>query len=336
MPRLGLFALLTLLAWPADAQSVAAFYRGRSMIMMVGVEPGTGYDLYSRTLVRFMAPRIPGKPSFTVQNMPGSSGINAANWMANVAAKDGSVIGMFGPEAAFAPALGSSVAHYDSLSFSWIGNLDESVATCGVWHTSGVRSLEDLKHKEVPFAATGPNGAPSEFAYGLKNLLGARIKVIQGYRGSAAMKLALENGEAGGGCGISLSTLKTTYRSDLEAGRFIPVAEFGLKPHPELPGAVHVYDFAKTEEERQIFDVAFGRHALGRPVMGPPGIPAARAAALEAAFMATVADPAFLAEAARQGLDINPSSGAEVRDLLRRFFMTPKTVIERAEAAVRE
>lgn len=334
--KLGLVAVLLLVAGPAGAQGVADFYRGRSMVMMVGVEAGTGYDLYSRTLVRFMAPRIPGNPSFAIQNMPGSSGLNAANWMANVAPKDGSVIGMIGPEAIFAPALGSSVAHFDSLAFTWLGNLDESVATCGVWHTTGVRRLADLKTKELPFAATGPNGAPSEFAYGLKNLLGARIKVIQGYRGTAAMKLALENGEAGGGCGISLSTLKTTFRADAEAGRFIPIAEFGLKPHPELPSAVHVYDFARTEEQRQIFDVAFGRHALGRPVLGPPGIPAARAAALESAFLATVADTAFLAEAERQGLDINVSSGAEVRDLLTRFFATPKAIIERAEAAVRE
>lgn len=162
--KLGLVAVLLLVAGPAGAQSVGDFYRGRSMTMMVGVEAGTGYDLYSRTLVRFMAPRIPGNPSFVIQNMPGSSGLNAANWMANVAAKDGSVMGMIGPEAIFAPALGSSVAHYDSLAFTWLGNLDESVATCGVWHTSGVRSLADLKAKELPFAATGPNGAPSEFA----------------------------------------------------------------------------------------------------------------------------------------------------------------------------
>lgn len=160
--------------------------------------------------------------------------------------------------------------------------------------------------------------------------------MIQGYRGTAAMKLALENGEAGGGCGISLSTLKTTFRADVEAGRFIPIAEFGLKAHLELPSAVHVYDFAKTEEQRQIFDVAFGRHALGRPVLGPPGMPPERAAALETAFLATVGDSAFLAEAERQGLDINASSGAEVRDLLTRFFATPKAIIERAEAAVRE
>jgi tripartite-type tricarboxylate transporter receptor subunit TctC len=333
----ALSALLPIaLSGPSTAQTVADFYRGRSMIMMVGVEPGTGYDLYSRTLVRHMAPRIPGNPSFAIQNMPGSSGINAANWMANVAAKDGSVMGMFGPEAAFAPALGSTVSHYDTLAFTWLGNLDESVATCVVSQASGVRNLEDLKQKELPFAATGPNGAPSEFAYGLKNLLGAKIKVIQGYRGTAAMKLALENGEAGGGCGISLSTLKTTFRADVEAGRFIVFAEFGIKPRPEWPTAAHIYDFAKTEEQRQLFDIAFGRHLLGRPVMAPPGLPKDRADALETAFLATVKDPAFVAEAERQGLDINPSSGEEVRALLARFFATPKEVIARAEAAVRE
>ena len=235
---------------PVNGQSVADFYNGRTLTMMIGVEPGTGYDLYSRTLLRFMAPRIPGSPKVVFQNMPGASGINAANWMYNVAAKDGSVMGMFGPEAAFAPALGSIVTHYDSLRFTWLGNLDESVATCGVWNNSGIKTLDDLRKTETAFAATGPNGAPSEFAYGLKNLLGAKIKVVQGYKGTAAMRLAMEKGEAGGGCGISLSTLKTTWRADVEAGRFIPLAEFGLKPHPELKTAVHVYDYAKTEEER--------------------------------------------------------------------------------------
>ena len=334
--RLAVMTAMVLLAGSASADPVADFYRGRSMTMVVGVEPGTGYDLYSRTLLRFMAPRIPGAPGFQIQNMPGSSSINATNWLANLAPRDGSVMAMVGPEAIFAPALGSTVAHYDSLAFIWLGNLDDSVATCGVSDKSGVTSLADLKTKEVPFAATGPNGAPSEFAYGLKNLLGARIKVIQGYRGTAAMKLAIESGEAGGGCGISLSTLKTTFRADVEAGRFLPIAEFGSKQHPELPRAVHVYDFAKTPEQKQIFDVAFGRHLLGRPVLAPPGIQTDRAEALEAAFLATVADPAFLAECDRQGLDINPSSGAEVKALLTRFFATPRAIIERAEAAVRE
>jgi tripartite-type tricarboxylate transporter receptor subunit TctC len=320
----------------AMADAVTDFYKGRQMTMVIGELSGTGFDLYGRTLVRYMTRHMPGNPIFVVQNMLGASGINAANWIYSIAPKDGSTIGMIGPEAIFAPAFGITTAKYDSLKFTWLGNLDESVAVCLVTDRSGVKSFDDLKKTEIPFAGTGPNGSPSEFAYGLKNLLGAKIKIVQGYAGSAAMKLAMENGEVGGGCGVSVSTLKTAWKADIDSGRFVPIAEFGLHPHPELTSAAHIYDYAKTDEQKELFDVAFGRHALGRPVTAPPGIPEDRAQALRTAFDDTLKDPDFRADCAKQGLDLVSASGAEVVALLTRFFSMPKETLEKGEAAVRE
>jgi tripartite-type tricarboxylate transporter receptor subunit TctC len=321
---------------PAADETVADFYRGKALNIVVGHEAGTGYDFFGRTLARHITRHLPGNPNAVPQNMPGAGGLRAANWLYNVAAKDGTVVSVLAPETALKPIFGDAAASYEPAKFTWIGNMDESIATCTVSARSGITAIEQLFARETVFGATGVAAPTSKFAYALVNFLGARIKVVQGYKGSNDLRIALNRGEIEGACGPSHSTLKTQWKDDIESGRIRVLVQFGLKKLPELAGAAHIYDYAKSNEDRAVFDVAFGPHLLGRPVIAPPGMPADRANALRTAFMRTMQDAELLAEISRLGLEVRPSSGNEVEALVARFAAFPKSVIERATAGLHE
>jgi tripartite-type tricarboxylate transporter receptor subunit TctC len=335
------FALLAVIvAGDADAQtadeSAADFYRGKSLSIVVGHEAGTGYDFFGRTLARYITRHLAGNPGAVPQNMPGAGGLRAANCLYNVAARDGTVVSVLAPETALKPIFGDSAASYDPAKFTWIGNMDESVATCTVSARSGITSVEQLLTREAVFGATGIAAPTSKFAYALVNFLGAKIKIVQGYKGSNDLRIALNRGEIEGACGPSHSTLKTQWKDDIDSGRIRALVQFGLTKLADLKGAAHIYDYAKSKEDREVFDVAFGPHVLGRPVLAPPGVPADRARALRAAFMRTMQDTELLAETSKLGLEIRPASGAEVEALVARFAAFPKSVIERATAGMHE
>jgi tripartite-type tricarboxylate transporter receptor subunit TctC len=316
--------------------NIADFYRGKTLSIVVGHEAGTGFDFFGRTLSRHITRHMPGNPNAVPQNMPGAGGLRAANWLYNVAVKDGTVVSVLAPETALKPIFGDAAASYDPGKFTWIGNMDESIATCTVSASSGITSVEQLFTREAVFGATGSAAPTSKFAYALINFLGAKIKVVQGYKGSNDLRIALNRGEIEGACGPSHSTLKTQWKDDIDSGRIRALVQFGLKKLPDLKDAAHIYDYAKSSEDREIFDVAFGPHVLGRPVIAPPGVPADRANALRAAFMRTMQDAELVAETGKLGLEVRPSSGAEVEALVARFASFPKSVIERATAGLHE
>ena len=243
---------------------------------------------------------------------------------------------MFAPETAFKPLFGDPAALFDSVKFGWIGNMDESVATCVVTDRSGITSLDQLFTRTALFGATGVAAPTSQMTYGLINFLGARIKVVQGYKGTADVKLALMRGEIEGGCGQSVSTLKTQWKDELASGRLRAILQFAIKKSPELPGIPGIYDYAKSDEDRRLFDIAYGLHALGRPVIAPPGVPVERTQALRAAFTQTMQDPEFLADIQKLGLAITPSSGEEVEALVARFFTYPRSIVEKANEGLHE
>ncbi|MFN4281720.1 MAG: Bug family tripartite tricarboxylate transporter substrate binding protein [Alphaproteobacteria bacterium] len=326
------------LAFPAvaAADAVADFYKGKSVSFIVGHEAGTGYDSYARALGRHMGRHIGGNPGFVVQNMPGASGLNAANWLYNVAAKDGSVIATMANTAPFEPLLGRGAAQFDPVKFGWIGNMDENVGICGVWHTTGITSFDQLLQSDLKFGATTATSPFSQSINALRNILGAKFSGVEGYSGANAVKLALARGEVFGACGISLSSLQTQWKDDLDAKRFVPLAHFAVNPRPDLVGVKHIYDYAKTDEQRQLFDLIFGRHMLGRPVLAPPNLPEERKAALRKAFLATMKDAAFLADAEKMKLDIGPTSGEEIERFIARFFDTPRDVVEKANRVVQK
>jgi len=334
------FAVMTAapaaLAQSAGADTTADFYRGKTLNIVVGHEAGTGYDVFGRTLARHLGRHLPGNPGVVSQNMPGAGGLKAANWLYNVAPKDGLAVSVFAPETAFKPLFGDPAALFDTVKFAWIGNMDQSIATCAVTDRSGITTIDQLFTREALFGATGVAAPTSQMTYGLINFLGAKIKVVQGYKGTADMRIALNRGEIDGACGPSVSTLKTQWKDEINSGRFRPIMQFSSTPSPDLPGVARVYDYAKTPEQRQVFDIAFGLHTLGRPLLAPPGLSPERVHALRAAFAKTIADRDYLADLQKLGLTTTPHSGEEAEALVARFFSYPRSIIAKAHAGLHE
>ena len=238
---------------PVAADEAAEFYRGRTVAIVVGHEVGTGFDIYGRVLARHLGRHIPGNPALVVQNMTGASGITAAELAYNAAPRDGTAMATFVHTVPFEPLFGNSAARFDPARLVWIGNMEESLGTCGVSPASGVATFEELRRKEVVFGATGATGPLSKFALALRNLLGARIKLVHGYKGSASVKIAVQRGEVHCACALPISTLKSFWRDELESGRFKPIIHLSGRRSAELVGVPHVDDYASSEADRQLF-----------------------------------------------------------------------------------
>jgi tripartite-type tricarboxylate transporter receptor subunit TctC len=331
----GVSLVACLFAPAARADEVADFYKGRTFSIVVGHETGTGYDIYARTLARHLGRHIPGAPNVIVQNMVGASGLAATNWLYNIAPKDGTVLATFVHTTIFEPLAGNAAAKFDPAKFTYVGNMDEGVGICGVSKAAGIAAFDDLLAKETVFGATGATGPLGKYALAVRNLLGARIKLVAGYQGSASVKLAIQRGEVHGICGLSLSTVTSYWKDDLDSGAFRPILQLSGKPQPELRGIPHVDGFAKTADDQQLFGLIFGVQALGRIFVSPPAMPPARTAALRAAFLATAKDPQFLADAAKAQIDVGPNSGEEVEAFIARVSASSPAVLERAKKAVR-
>jgi tripartite-type tricarboxylate transporter receptor subunit TctC len=318
----------------AVADPVAEFYKGKTFTIVVGQEAGTGFDIYSRALARHMSRHIPGNSSIVVQNMPGASGVNSFNWLYNIAAKDGTVMGTASQNVVLEPLFGNQSAKYDATKFTWIGNMEESASICGLSPEAGVTNFAELMQKEVVVGATGPTGPIGQAARALNGIVGTKLKIIYGYKGTASVKLAMQKGEVQGICGLPWSTVKAFWKDVLDAGQFKPIIQLSARPLPELGKIAHVNDFVKGDEQRQIVDLIFGQLVLGRIYATPPGVPADRIAALRKAFMATLEDKEFLADATKTRIDIMPATGEQVEALIKRFYAIPPAIVERAKQTV--
>jgi tripartite-type tricarboxylate transporter receptor subunit TctC len=315
---------------PALAADVADFYKGKNISLVIGLPPGGGYDAYARALADHMGRHIPGKPALVPRNMPGASSLLAANFIYNSAPRDGTVFGAYSAGAVFAPLMGNKKAQFETSKFTWIGNGEKSTGTCAVWQTSKIRTMNDVLSKPSIFGASGATGVMSEFPRAMNALIGARAQVIHGYAGGTGVLLAMQRGEVDGSCAMALSTLQSVRHDDWKSGRLVVLVQNGFEPEPALKGVPHIYDFARSEDDRKAMELVFGRQALGRPYAGPPGLPADRTAALRTAFMATMKDPAFLNDAKKRGLDIDPMTGEQVEKLIQRFYSYPDAIVQRA------
>ncbi len=322
-----------ILTAPASADDVADFYKDKTISIVVGHQPGTGFDIYARVLAQHLGQHIPGHPKVIVQNMNGASGIVAANWLYNIAPKDGTVMATFVHTVPFEPLFGNKKAKLDPSKLIWIGNMEESIGLCLVTKKSGINSFKDLFVKEAVFGATGATGPLAKFSNSVKNLTGAKMKVVQGYKGSASVKVAMEQGEVQGICGLPLSTVKSFWRDDYKSGDVKPILQLSGKKTKELGDIPNINEYAKTPADKQVFNLIFGAQVLGRPFVSPPGVPPARIKALRDGFMATMKDPKFLAEADKTQITIDASSGDEVAKLVATYSSVPKEVVERAKTA---
>ena len=325
-------ALLAAGAPAAAADAVADFYKGKTVTIVVGHEPGTGFDIYARSLQRHLRRHIPGNPGIVVQNMAGAGGIAAANWLYNVAPADGTVLATFVYTVPFEPLMGNAAARYETAKFTWIGNMEEGVAVCGVSKAAGIGRFEDMRSKEVLIGGAASIGALARSALAVRNLFGVRMKVVAGYKGTASIKIAISRGEVHGVCSLLMSTITSAWREDYESGNFRPIIQLSGRARlgSDIP---HVDDYVKSDEDRQVHALIFHVQALGKLYAAPPGIPADRRDALRAALLAAMQDPAFVAEAAKAQMDISPMSGQEVEAFIAQVSRASPAIIERAKQA---
>jgi tripartite-type tricarboxylate transporter receptor subunit TctC len=328
-------AACALLTAPAAADEIADFYKGKSVNIVVGHEPATGFDIYARVLARHLSRHIPGHPSIIVQNMTGASGITAANWLYNVAPKDGTVMATFVHSVPFEPLMGNKSARFDPAKFAWIGNMEESVAVCGISKAAGIGKFEEMLNKETIWGATGATGPLVKSAAAVKNLLHAKMKIVSGYKGSASVKVAITRNEVHGICGLPMSTIMSQWSDIYSTGEFKPVIQLSGRKSPDLKGIPHVDDYAKSDEDRQVYGLIFGTQALGRIYLSPPGTPEARKQALRSALMASMKDPQFIEDAKKTRIDIMPMTGDEVEQFIARLSTASPTTIERVNQAVK-
>jgi tripartite-type tricarboxylate transporter receptor subunit TctC len=318
---------------PLHADTVESFYKGRTVQFVVGYTAGGAYDLYARVLARHLAKHLPGRPMFVLQNMPGAGSLKAANYLYGVAPQDGSAIGMIGRGLAMEPLLGE--ARYDSRKFAWLGSITRETSVCATWVTAPVKRLADMFTQELTVGGEGSGSDPDVFALMLRNVFGARIKLVSGYPGGAEINLAMERGEVHGRCGWSWSSIKSTKAAWLKDGRLNLLLQFALQKESALADIPSVLEVAKTEEQTEILKLVLGRQSMARPVLAPPGTPGERKQALRSAFDATMEDPDFIADAAKADLEISPVAGAEIDRLLAELYRTPKDVIDKASRAIK-
>jgi len=330
------FVPLVLAMQPGHAQPVADFYRGKTIQLLIGYTAGGGYDLNARVLARHMGKHIPGNPNIVPQNMAGAGSLRLANFLYNVAPKDGTAIGMVGRGMAMEPLIGGSATQYDARRYAWIGSVSDQVSLCATWHTSKVKSWDDMRKTDFTVGGEGSGSDPDMFATMIRSIFGVKIRLVSGYPGGNEINLAMERGEVDGRCGWSWSSIKITKPDWLKNKRINLALQMALHKNSELADVPLIMDFARNDRERQILKLVLSRQEMGWPFTAPPGLPKERADALRAAFDATMKDPEYLAEAQQRRLDINPMSGAAIDKLIAELYATPPDVIAATKAAILE
>ena len=313
---------------PAHAQNVEQFYKGRQVNLIVGFNPGGAYDPYARTLAKHLPKHLPGAPDIVVKNMQGAGSVRAANYLYNVAPRDGSELGLIAGSAALEPLFGVRPTQFDGQKFTWLGSANDEPGVCFSWHTSPIASAQDLFDQEMILGASGTSNL--DFPLALNAVLGTRIKIVRGYNGTTSIMLAMERGEIQGMCGMVYAAVKTSHPEWLTDKKVRVLMQIGLEPNSELAGVPFVMDFAKSEDDRRVLRLLVGWTIMGRPYLAPPGIPEDRKHALRRAFDLTMKDAAFLADAAKVRLDISPITGGAIDRFLADVYSTPRPLVERA------
>jgi tripartite-type tricarboxylate transporter receptor subunit TctC len=275
---------------------------------------------------------VPGQPNVVIQNMPGAASLTMTNHMYNVAPRDGTAIAVPARNLFTEPLFGNEQAKFDALKFSWIGSMSRDVAMCFSWHDSGIGTIQDAMKREVLAGATGTASGSYQFPQILNQVLGTKFKTVLGYPDSAAIGIAMERGEVAAYCSFTWGSIKSARPQWIAKKQINLLLQMTLRKHPELPDVPLVMDLAKDAEAKQILTLVFADQEMGRPVAGPPEIPADRLALLRKAFEATMKDPAFLADAKRTSVDIDPISGEEVEAIIKRLYETPKPVVDKVVA----
>jgi tripartite-type tricarboxylate transporter receptor subunit TctC len=324
---------LTVLHSSAHAQSVAEFYKGKTIRMVVGIDVGSGYDVNARLLARHIGNHIPGNPSIVVQNQPGAGSANMTAQLTAAGPFDGTVIG-----AAFAgmptlPLLAPGKVRFDPAQLLWLGNTNRETHVTYVWHTSPVQSFADVQTKELIMGAQAAGSSQVDFPLVANALFNLKHKVISGYGSTAKINLAMELGEVYGAI-AALTSVRTLSSQWLAEKKIKIITQWALRANPDLPGVPNALDLAKTDSDRAAMQLVMARLDIGRPFFLPPNVPADRVAALRAAFDATMKDKAYLAEAAKLKIDVDPMNGADLTAFVAQVLKTPPETVARVRKAL--
>jgi tripartite-type tricarboxylate transporter receptor subunit TctC len=324
-------AVLFLFVNPTKAQD--SFYNGKTVRIIVGASAGGGYDTYSRTIARHMGKHIPGNPTFVVENMPGAGFLISANYMYKIAKPDGLTIGHFIGGLFLQQLLEKPGIEFDARKFEYIGVPTQDNYTLGIAKATGINSIDQwLSSKTiVKLGGVGIGSATDDLPKVLAATIGLPIQLVSGFKGTADVRLAFNSGEVQGVCN-AWESFRSTWRNELDSGNVVIVLQNTAKKHPELPNVPLAIDYAKTEEAKRLISALV--HSVGptaRPYVLPPQTPKNRVMVLRNAFMQTMKDPEFIAEATKAKLDINPLDGAELERNVRAVFNLDKALVPKAK-----
>ncbi len=332
MPAAVSFVLAAAMAGAtAHAQSVAEFYTHRSVNLVIGYSVGGGYDLYARLLARYIGSHIPGNPTILPQSMPGAGSLKAIMYLSAVAPKDGTVFGTFGRTMVLEPLI--SGAKFDPRKLSWIGSVTSDVSLCVTWKSSPIQTWDDLMSKQARMGGQASGSDPDVYALILKNMFGSNLRLITGYPGNNDLALAMERGEIDGFCGLSWSSLASRHPDWLNDKKVNLIVQAALEKDPLIPDTPMLTE--KTNDARQLaaLKMILATQALARPYASTPGVPPERLAALREAFDGAVADPGFLDEATRLGLDVKPVGWRRIDAMLNEIYELPPDLVALAKNA---
>ena len=336
MKRVALSVAILVAAWPGAAfgqKAVEDFYRGKKIDLIIGYSSGGTYDLYARLVARHLGSHIPGRPLIVPRNMPGAGSRTAATWVANLAPRDGTVLATADQSLSLQQAAGDARIQFDITKFIYIGNPNVENNTTAIWHTSGVRTIEDAKRREVAVGATG-GSTSSQYPKAMNALLGTRFKIILGYPGGNDINLAMERGEVDGRGSNSWASWKATRPHWLTENKINILVQIGLKKAPDLPGVPLLMELGSNDDDRALLRLLSASTQIGRPIFTTPDAPAERVATLRAAFDAMARDPAFLADARQGQFEIDAASGEAMQKLVAEIVAMPKAQGERLKKII--
>lgn len=320
------------LAQPSD------YFAGKTIEVVVGGAAAGGVDLYARAAARHMPRHISGNPAIVVKNMPGASGARAAYHVAVAAPGNGLTIGAITPGAIVGPLLDDRTkSAFDPSRLSYLGTTNAGVGICATMNTSAVRTFSDALKSKTVLGAQGPGAVSYDIAYLVKNLTGARYNIVTGYNGSTHFLLAMERGEIDGTCGWNWSSAKSQKPDWLRDRKLNLLLQTGIGDDDELTrlGVPSLSQFITGDENRRVADFILAQNGFERPLVVGPDTPVELVRILRTAFDDTMRDPQFLAEMKKARLDVSPSPGIKVQELVQRFYATPKDIVTKARAAVR-
>jgi tripartite-type tricarboxylate transporter receptor subunit TctC len=320
---------------PMPAAAQADFYKGKNVDLVISTGVGGGLDANARVVARHLANHIPGQPTIVPKNMPGAGHIRAANYVFSQAPKDGTVIATFIPIFVMAQVLDRSKGiQFDAANFQWLASTSSSNSTVYVWHTAGVKSVEDATKRQVLMGGTGAGSYTIIYPTVMNSVIGTKFKLVTGYQSTAEIGLAMERGEVQGRAGNNFNSLKAENGDWLKTGKITLIAQIGLERDPEFRDLPLILDFAKNDEQRQILRLFSTDVVIGRPFVTSPGVPTERVALLRKAFDETMRDPAYLEDATRAGLDVSPVDGVKIQKIVEDLVRTPADIVTKAKLAM--